>query len=117
MKKNRIHIALTVFLLALMLVGRVGIHIFHHHDSTAKAGMYITKSASEVLPLVAEHNSEADCKVCKLDTFQALFLEALIPFVFLVIVAKPIYTLLFSDLIHFSIFSKSRGPPFSLTVV
>ena len=99
-----------------MLVGRVGIHVFHHHESTAKAGISIAKTAGEVLPIVAEHNSEADCMLCKLDTFQALFLEVFIPFVFLVIVAKPIYTLLFSDLVHFSIFSKSRGPPFSLSI-
>ena len=111
MKNNKLHTSFTVLLLALMLVSRVGIHVFHHHNPLHSNEASKVSIVTGSLSVAASEAIDVDCLLCKLDSFQELFIEALIPFVFLTILWKPIYKGLFSTLVNFSIFSKSRGPP------
>jgi hypothetical protein len=110
-KKNKIHIALSIFLLALMLVGRVGIHIFHHHETISNTELIAFKKAHPGTPILADAKSDVDCALCKLDAFQEISINALASFIFLLFFGKPFYNFLLSDLTAFSFFTKSRGPP------
>jgi hypothetical protein len=115
-KKNKIHIALSVFLLALILVGRVGIHIFHHHETTSGTGQIsFTKAPSENLVFTSTE-SDVDCALCKLDAFQEISLSTFAGFIFLLFFAKPFYHFFLSDLTTFSFFTKNRGPPSFISI-
>jgi hypothetical protein len=110
-KKNKLHIALSVFLLALMLAGRVGIHIFHHHESRISSELATFKQVHPSTAFLTDAENDADCAICKLDAFQEIALNAFAGFTFLLIFGKPFYRFFLSDLTFFSFFTKSRGPP------
>ena len=111
MKKYKIHTALSVFLLALTLVGRVGIHIFHHHEVISNTERSSFTKAHSENPVLTEAENDLDCALCKLDAFQEFSLDTFVGFIFLLFFSKPFYHFFLSDLITFSFFTKSRGPP------
>ncbi|HWZ22677.1 MAG TPA: hypothetical protein VNW06_08490 [Cytophagaceae bacterium] len=116
MKKNKLNIVLSLSLLALMLVGRVGIHIFHHHDSFSRVESVALKKSNPSAPILSTYHSEVDCALCKLDTFQEVFSNAVTAFVFFLVFGKPVYQFLLEDSVQFLVAKKSRGPPFILSI-
>jgi len=108
LKNRKLHIALVISLLAVTLIGRVGIHLFHHHETTFFSNQKFSK---KTLNLFSEEKSDVDCLLCKLDTFQEVIVFQIIPFVFFLYFEKCRYKFLVSTIINFSFLSKSRGPP------
>jgi hypothetical protein len=106
---NKLHITLSLFLLSTILTGRVGMHIFHHHESS-----YVSKTESSSAVFV--EYSETDCLLCKLDVFQEILINALLVFFFLLVFEKTDYQFLFLKLKQFLFFKNSRGPPFAIAV-
>lgn len=99
-----------MLLLAVVLTGRVGIHLFHQHESAAASSLVSKTHDSSSTFLIADDN-EADCLLCKLDTFQALAIEEIVLFAFFMAAVKPVYSFLLTAFSKFSFFTKSRGPP------
>ncbi len=96
-----------------MLIGRVGLHVFHHHEEETGGNANVLSGIS----LHAGQDKEAaDCALCELDTFQELAIEALTVFVFFVTVVKPVHRFLLTELPQLSFFAKSRGPPSPVAV-
>jgi hypothetical protein len=106
-KKNKLHIAFTVLLLSIILIGRVGLHVFHHHEFAAEYKSIAGLSLSTV------DNEAADCALCKLDTFQVIAIEATALFVFFLTVTKPNFYFYLSEAEQLLFFKNSRGPPAS----
>jgi len=109
-KKNKLHILISMLLLAVVLTGRVGIHIFHQHESSASSAV-VAKTQDSSAPVLIADDSEADCLLCKLDSFQVLAIEQVLLFSFFLAVSKPAYSFLLTAFSQFSFFTKSRGPP------
>jgi hypothetical protein len=109
-KKNKLHITVSVLLLALMMVSRIGIHIFHHHESTSSVESITLKNAVTLLPSVSDHD-EADCMLCKLDSFQEILTEEILPFIFVALTGKAVYRFLLKNSLSFSFLKQNKGPP------
>lgn len=111
MNKNKIHIAISILLLAIMLVGRVGLHVFHHHEFSQENKPLAGVSIS------AEESEAADCALCKLDTFQVVAIESITIFIFFITLVKPVSHFLLATIEQVSFFAKNRGPPTRLTFI
>jgi hypothetical protein len=109
--KNKIHIAISILLLTIMLVGRVGLHILHHHEFS-KENKHLTG-----VSISAEESEAADCALCKLDTFQDIAIGSIAIFIFIITVVKPVYHFLLATVEQFSFFAKNRGPPARFTFI
>ncbi|HVD96608.1 MAG TPA: hypothetical protein VNB90_00295 [Cytophagaceae bacterium] len=106
MKKNKLHIALSIFLLAILLVGRVGLHVFHHHEETTE-----TSKCPSGLVIHFHQEEAADCALCKLDAFQSIDFVPAALFIFFLTVLKPVQRFLLTALPRFSFFVNNKGPP------
>jgi hypothetical protein len=116
-KKNKLNIIISLSLLALMLVGRVGIHIFHHHSSSVSLESSTIKKVPQGIPYLTEAGiDDADCPLCQLDAFHEIALATFFSFSFLLIFGKSLYHILISELERFSFFTKGRGPPFFASI-
>ena len=99
-----------------MLVSRVGIHIFHHHDSFSTVKSIALKKSNSSVPLFSIYHSEPNCALCKLDAFQEILISAAFIFIFFLVFEKSVYQFLFSESLQFLFLKKSRGPPSMLSI-
>lgn len=107
MKNKNIKSGLSILLLALVLIGNVGLHIFHHHEAKSINKVDLSKASSDD----SFQETESDCLLCHLDGFQEFEHNSFIISSLLLAVNKPVFSFFVPVSESVLIFSKGRSPP------
>jgi len=110
-KNKKTNSVLTTLLLAILLTGNVGLHIFHHHEANLNKARVSSYSETAAFSKITLEEQEADCLLCNLDTFQELeessFTISLLPLT----VPQSVFCFFVPASESVLIFSKGRSPP------
>ena len=107
MKNINIKSGISILLLAIVLIGNVGLHIFHHHETTSTKKIDL----SQVSSYDSIQESESHCLLCGIDGFQEYEHNSFVISSLLLKVNKPIFSFFIPESKSALIFSKGRSPP------
>jgi hypothetical protein len=98
---KQIQKGLSLFLLAVVLATQVGLHLFHHHNSSNHSHHELSIQA----------DSDQHCSICGLDLFLAQELPSEFHFSFTATHVSKLHTPATSAISYSILFTSGRAPP------